>query len=56
MLLPKVFFFLIEVELIYNVLLVSGVQLSDLVIHIYLYQIPIIDYYETLNLVPCAIQ
>ena len=47
------FFFSIEVQLIYNVLFISGVQISDLVIHIYLFQIPFIDYYETLNLVPC---
>ena len=30
-------FFLIEVQLIYNVLSVSGVQQSDSVIHIYIY-------------------
>ena len=49
----------IEVYLIYNVLLVSGIQQSDSVIHIYLSFIrffSIIGYYKILNIVPCAIQ
>ena len=51
-------FFKIEVELIYNVVLVSGVQKSDSVIHIYiLFQILFHDsYYKILNIVSCAIQ
>ena len=53
-------FFLIEVELISNVL-VSGVQQSDSVIHICIYLFffrffSIMGYYKILNTVPCAIQ
>ena len=51
----------IEIELIYNVVLVSGIEQSDSVIHymsilfhsLFLY---IISYYKTANIVPCAIQ
>ena len=55
-------FFLTEIELIYNVVLVSDVQQSDSVIHIYKYIysfymfFSIIGYYKTLSIVPCAIQ
>ena len=60
-------FFFSEVELIYNVLLVSGVQQSDSVMHIiyiYMYNcihivfsrfFSIIVYYKILNIVPYAI-
>ena len=53
---PLFFFFKkIEVQLIYNVVLVFGIQQSDLVIHIYiLFQI--LFYYKIMNIVPCAIQ
>ena len=46
--------------MIYNVVLISGVQQSDSVIHIHifiLFQIlSHIDYHRILNIVPCAIQ
>ena len=50
-----------EVELIYNVVLVSGVQQSDSVIHecIYIFFFrffSIIGYYKILRTVPCALQ
>ena len=48
-------FFLIEVELIYNSVLVSGVQQSDSVIYTYTFLFSIIGYYKVLNVVPCAI-
>ena len=56
--------FLIEVQLIYNIVLVSGVQQSDSVIHtyicIYLYSFflffSVIVYYKILNTIPCAVQ
>ena len=51
-------YFFIEVQLIYNVVLVSGAQQSDSVIHIYLFFFrffSIIGYYRILNIVPCAI-
>ena len=61
--LPALFFlnFLIGVELIYNVVLVSGVQQNDSVIHMYTYLFffrffSIIGYYKILNVVPCALQ
>ena len=52
------FFFLIEIQLIYNVVLVSSVQQSDSDIQIYiLFQIlSIIDYYKVSSIVPCVIQ
>ena len=50
----------IGVELIYNVVLVAGVQQSDSVIHIHvfiLFQIfTHIGYYRILSRVPCALQ
>ena len=45
--------FVIEVRLIYNIVLVSGVQPSDSVIPFRLYSI--IVYYKTLSIL-CAIQ
>ena len=54
-----------EVWLIYNVVLVSGVQQSDLVIHIYMYiciysfsdSFPLqVIYYKILSIVFCATQ
>ena len=43
-------------KLIYNVVLVSGVQQSDSFMHIYiLFHIPFMVYYRILNIVPCAI-
>ena len=59
---PRFFFFLIyfiEVELIYNVVVVSGLQQSDSVIHIYTFSFiffSIMAYYRILNIVPCTIQ
>ena len=59
------FFFLIEVELIYNVVLVSGIQQNDSDIyidrytHIYIFFViffPIMFYYRILNTVSCALQ
>ena len=59
----RVFFklinFLVEVQLIYNIVLVSGVQHSDSVIHIYIFffrSFSLICYYKILSIVPCAIQ
>ena len=53
-------FFLIEVWLIYNVVLVSGVQPSDSVKHLCIsiprHTFSIIIPYKILNRVPCAIQ
>ena len=51
-------FFLIEAQLIYNVVLVSRVQQNDSDIHIYiLFQIlSIIDYYKVVSTVPCVIE
>ena len=49
----------IEMQLTYDVL-VSGVQQSDSIIHIYLYIVlrffSIIGYYKILSTVPCATQ
>ena len=41
-----------------NIVLVSGVQQSDSVIHVYIFFIffSVIGYYKTLNIVPSAIQ
>ena len=51
------FLFLIEIQLIYNAVLVSGVLRSDLIIHIHIlsYFFFIIGYYKILNIVTCAI-
>ena len=49
------FFFLIEVQLSYNVVLVSDVQQSDSYIYFFIF-FSIIGYYRILNIVPCAIQ
>ena len=49
----------IGVELLYNVVLVSGVQQSDSVIYIYIFFFRfffITGYYKILNIVPCAMQ
>ena len=50
--------FCIEVLLIYNFVLVSGVQQNNSGIHIYFFSdfFSFIDYYKILNVVPCAIQ
>ena len=64
---PVYFFFLIEINLIYNVVSVSGVQQSDSITHIYTYVyinvyiifcrfLSLIGYYKILSIVPCAIQ
>ena len=46
----------IEVQLIYNVVLVSGVQHSDSVVYIFFFIFFfIMAYYRILNIVPCAI-
>ena len=56
----KHFFILIGVELMYNVVLISAVQQSDSVIHIYAFFLEIffsiLVYRRILNKVPCAIQ
>ena len=53
-----IFYFILQ--LINNVVLVSGVQLSDSVIHIHIYILfqilSHIGYYRVLSRVPCAIQ
>ena len=52
-------FFLIEVELIYNVVPISAVQQSDSVLHIYILFLiffSIMVYLRRLDIVPCAIQ
>ena len=51
----------VEVELIYNVVLISTAQQSDLVMHTYIHAFfviffSIMFYYRILNIVPCAIQ
>ena len=57
------YFFLIEVELIYNVVLISAVQQSDLDIylHVYVWVFLFISfssmvYHRILNIVPYAVQ
>ena len=58
----RVFFFfkkiLVEIQLVYNIVLVSGIQQSDSVIHIHnLFRLfSIISYYKILNILPCAIR
>ena len=52
-------FFLIEVELIYNVVLISAVHQGDSIMHIYTFFFiffPTMVYLRVLNIVPCAIQ
>ena len=54
-------FFLIGIELIYKVVLVSAVQQSDSVIHIYIHSLfiffsIIMVYHKILNILPCALQ
>ena len=46
----------IGVQLIYNIVLVSSVQQSKLVIHIYIYIYVEIGYYRVLSRVPCAVR
>ena len=42
--------------MIYNVVLVSGIQPSDSVTHVLFFRFfSLIDYYKMLNIVPCAI-
>lgn len=52
--------YFLEVQLIYNVVLVSGIQQNDLVIHTYFYilfhSFSIMVYCRVLNIVSCAIQ
>ena len=51
-------FFFIEVQLIYNVVLISAVQQSDSFIHIHAFFFiffSIMVYHRILNIVPCAI-
>ena len=55
------FFKKIELQLIYNIMLVSSVQDRDSVIHTYVSPFffrlfSIIGYYKKLDIVPCAIQ
>ena len=50
-------FFVIELQLIYNVVFISGVQPSDSVIYrLFFRRFSIIVYYKLLNIVPCSIQ
>ena len=60
---PKLIFFFFkkiyftDVYLIYNVVLISTVQQSDSVIHIYFISVFFsIAYYRILNILPCAMQ
>ena len=51
-----VFFNFIEVQLIYNIVLISAVQQSDSVIHIFFFiSFSIMVYHRILNIVSCAI-
>ena len=53
------YMFLIEVSLIYNVMLISPVQQSVSVIHIYTFLFiffSVTVYHRILNIVPCALQ
>ena len=47
-------------QLIYSLMLISGIQQSDLVMYINIYSLftfySIIDYYKILSIVPCVIQ
>ena len=49
-------FYFIEVQLIYNVGLISAVWQSDLYIYIVFLIFPIMLYYRILNIVVCPIQ
>ena len=52
------FFFLIEVQLIYNVALVTGIQQGDSVLHIYvwiLFSHSFLSYCNVVSIVPCAV-
>ena len=49
----KIYF--VEVQLIYNIVLISAVQQSDSVVHTYTF-FSIMIYLRILNIVPCAIQ
>ena len=59
-------YFLVEVQLIYNVVLISAVEQTDLAIHTYTFKklllkkkqlfFSIMVYHGILNIVPCAIQ
>ena len=52
-----VLFYFIEVSLIYNIVLVSGVQQSVLLIHTHTHTfLCVIVYYRILNVAPCAVQ
>ena len=54
-----ILFYFIEVQLIHNVVLISAVQQSDSVIHMYTFffiLFSIMVYHRILNRVPCAIQ
>ena len=54
---PGSIFFLIEVQLIYSVVLISAVRQSASVTHIYVFIFfSIMTYHRTLNIVPCAVQ
>ena len=52
--------YFIEVQLIYNITLISAVEQSDSVSHMYIYILfhifCIMIYHRILNIVPCAIQ
>ena len=51
--------YFIELQLIYNVVLISAVQKSDSVIHMYTFFLiffSMMVYCRTLNIAPCAIQ
>ena len=48
--------FLIEVYLIHNIVLVTGVQESNLIIYIFFSDFSILDYYKILNIVPCVVE
>ena len=53
----KTFFKLNYIQLIYNIVLISAIQKSDSVLHIYFFKFfSIMIYYMILNIVPCAIQ
>ena len=55
------FLLLLKIQLIYNVVFVSGLQQSDWAIHTHTHTFfsrffSMIGYYKILNIVPCAIQ
>ena len=50
------FFFFIEVYLVDNIVLVSGIQQKDSVMYIFFRLFSIIDHYKILNVVPCILQ